>query len=94
MAFCKFCHCNLEPKLSDLLKHKDTSKHQKNAKLVTEHRPLDSYSSMSVEVQVSRAEALWANFTAEHNLSIALHHATRIFSKMFPGSQIAKFSSA
>ena len=37
MAFCRFCHCNFEPKLSDLLKHKNTSKHLKKAKLVSEH---------------------------------------------------------
>ena len=51
---------------------------------------------LTIFIQVSFAEALWANFTAEHNLSFALSdHATRLFSKMFPDSDIAKkFSSA
>ena len=46
--------------------------------------------------QVSLAEVLWANFTAEHNLAFALSdHATKLLSVMFPDSNIAKkFSSA
>ena len=42
------------------------------------------------------AEALWVNFTAEHNLAFALSdHATKLFAVMFPDSDIArKFASA
>ena len=42
MAFCKLCNCNLEAKLSDLRKHKATNKHSDNAKLISQHRTLDS----------------------------------------------------
>ena len=54
------------------------------------------YSDDHYSLQVSLAEALWANFTAEHNLAFALSdHATKIFGKMFPDSDIAKrFASA
>ena len=95
-AFCKFCNSNLEPKFCDLVKHKATAKHEKNTKVVSQHRPLESYSSVSMDLHVSTSELLWAHFTAEHNLSFALSdHATRVFTKMFPDSQIAKkFSSS
>ena len=39
---CKLCNCNLEAKLSDLRKHKATNKHSDNAKLISQHRTLDS----------------------------------------------------
>ena len=40
---------------------------------------------------MSLAEALWANFTAEHNLAFALSdHATKLFGRMFPDSDIVK----
>ena len=44
---------------------------------------------------MSLAEALWGIFTAEHNVAFALSdHATKLFVKMFPDSEIAKkFSS-
>lgn len=34
---------------------------------------------------------MWANFTAEHNLAFSLSdHATKLFPKMFPDSEVAK----
>lgn len=43
------------------------------------------------EASVIEAEALWASFVAEHNLPFsASDHATKLFSKMFPDSEIAK----
>uniref|UniRef100_A0A1X7VI38 DUF4371 domain-containing protein n=1 Tax=Amphimedon queenslandica TaxID=400682 RepID=A0A1X7VI38_AMPQE len=94
MAFCKLCNCNLEATLSDLRKHVSTKKHSDNAKLISQHRPLDSLPNATFESQVSLAEALWGSFTAEHNLAFALSdHATKLFVRMFPDSEIAKFSS-
>ena len=50
-----------------------------------------NYGNDVYSTQVSLAEALWANFTAEHNLAFALSdHATKLFAKMFPDSDIAK----
>ena len=112
LAFCKICNCNLEAKLSDLKRHSTTKKHDNarligqhrtlfsftNMTLDSKVHGIKSWNCnlLTIFIQVSFAEALWANFTAEHNLSFALSdHATRLFSKMFPDSDIAKkFSSA
>uniref|UniRef100_A0A1X7SS54 Uncharacterized protein n=1 Tax=Amphimedon queenslandica TaxID=400682 RepID=A0A1X7SS54_AMPQE len=51
MAFCKLCNCNLEAKLSDLRKHVSTKKHSDNAKLISQHRPLDSLPNATLESQ-------------------------------------------
>ena len=37
------------------------------------------------------AEVLWASFVVEHNLAFnASDHATKLFPKMFPDSEVAK----
>ena len=52
MAFCKLCNCNLEGMLSDLRKHVSTKKHSDNAKLISQHRPMDSLPNTTSESQV------------------------------------------
>ena len=54
MAFCKLCNCNLEAKLSDLRRHKATKKHGDNAKLVSQHRTLDSLTYMTLDSKVRK----------------------------------------
>ena len=67
------------------------------AKLSNNNTSLRAYFRQSpLEESVTRAEVLFANFTAEHNLPFLLaDHFTRLTSVMFPDSQIAKaFRSA
>ena len=54
MAFCKLCNCNLEAKLSDLRKHKATNKHSDNAKLISQHRTLDSLAHVILDSKVRK----------------------------------------
>ena len=40
---------------------------------------------------VIEAETLWASFVVKHNLAFnASDHATKLFPKMFPNSEVAK----
>lgn len=44
------------------------------------------------QIQVVRAEALFVQFAAEHNLSFRIgDHFTKLVKKMFPDSEIAKY---
>ncbi len=54
-------------------------------------KPLMSFIKPGISNSTIHAEALWASFVVEHNLAFnASDHATKLFTKMFPDSEIAK----
>lgn len=83
--------------IGDVKKHIATAKHQEMARVSNSNTSLRAYFRQSpLEESVTRAEVLFANFIAEHNLPFLLaDHFTCLTSVMFPDSQIAKaFKSA
>ena len=100
-----FAHCNTcgseinisHGGMSDIKRHFATAKHLDMAKVSNNNTSLRTFLRQSpIEESVTRAEVLFANFIAEHNLPFLLaDHFTRLTSVMFPDSQIAKaFKSA
>ena len=69
----------------DIQRHIATAKHQEMAKLSNSNTSLRAYFRQSpLEESVTRAEVLFANFIAEHNLPFLLaDHFTRLTSVMF-----------
>jgi hypothetical protein len=83
--------------IHDIKKHLATAKHQEMVKVSSSNQSLISLFKQSpIEKSVTRAEVLFANFIAEHNLPFLLaDHFTHLTRAMFPDSQIAKaFRSA
>lgn len=69
-------------------------KHHRDMAVACSSRSVTSFFRPTVSQGVIRAEALWVTFVAEHNLAFnTSDHATKLFSKMFPDSEMAqKFS--
>ena len=83
--------------IHDIKRHLATAKHLEMVKVTSSNRCLRSlFKESPIEKSVTRAEVLFGNFIAEHNLSFSLaDHFTHITKAMFPDSQIAKsFRSA
>ena len=83
--------------ISDVRKHLATSKHQQLVKAAGSCGDLIRIIPQSpTEDTVTRAEVLFANFIAEHNLPFATaNHFTHLTHAMFPDSKIARaFSCA
>ena len=71
--------------VNDVKKHVSTIKHQENVKSASGHHSLTTLFRTESRDQVIEAEILFANFTAEHNLSFLLaDHFTHLVSVMFP----------
>ena len=65
--------------------------HIKNEKSVTQQPSVSHIFRSLIDQQVCKAELKFAYMLAEHNLPMLLSdHASRLFSCMFPDSQIAK----
>lgn len=63
------------------------------SKAVLSTTPITSLFQPQRSHQATKAEVSWATFVAKHNISfLSSAHATKLFSKMFPDSEIAKFS--
>ena len=93
-AHCNFCNCEINIAhggVSDLKKHEQTMKHQETTKVGQSCKSLVTYMRQSpIKEAVTRAEVLFANFLAEHNLPFSLaDHFTRLTPVMFPDSQIS-----
>ena len=75
-------------------KHVKTLKHQQNFKFQEDSSKwkLEKFfvkTDSKMEHAITNAECLFTSVIIEHNLSIALSdHATKIFPKMFPDSEI------
>ena len=82
----------------DIKRHLATTKHQEMAKVASSNQSLRTLLNKQspIEKSVTRAEVLFSNFIAEHNLPFALaDHFTHLTRAMFPDSQIANaFRSA
>ena len=94
-ARCKCCYTDINVAhggVNDIKKHLATSKHQEMAKVVGSSRNVRAFFLQSpTEEKVTRAEVLFANFIAEHNLSfMTANHFTHLTSAMFPDSRHAK----
>ena len=77
----------------DLKKHSNTELHTKSAK-ASKPVPVSTFFVNKDDQLVIKAETLFSNFIAEHNLPFAVaDHFTRLCKDMFPDSKIAqKFS--
>lgn len=65
--------------------------HIEMVKASTSSKSVASFFKPKTSQVVIQAEAFWASFVAEHNLAFkASDHATKLFSKMFPDSEVAK----
>ena len=99
-ARCKCCYTDInvaQGGVNDIKKHLATSKHQEMAKVVGSSGNVRAFFQQSlIEEKVTRAEVLFANFIAEHNLSfMTANHFTHLTSAVFPDSKVAQvFSSA
>jgi hypothetical protein len=96
--FCSYCSRDVKIAsrgILDINRHESTDIHKDNVKLRSTTKSINAHfsvpSSDSIPTQVTRAEILWANFLAEHQLSFKISdHASKLFKVMFPDSQIAK----
>ena len=82
--------------MNDIKKHVSTAKHKENVKIASGSQSLTTLFRTGANDKVIRAEVLFANFVAEHNLSFSLaDHFTHLTTVMFPDSKIAReFSCA
>ena len=76
---------------NDIQKHVSTKHHQQMAKASTSSRTVTSFFRPQVQHSTIEAETRWAMFVSKRNLAfLASDYATKLFSKMFPDSEIAK----
>ena len=68
-------------------------KHQEIAKASSSTRTLASYYKPQLPQNVIEAETRWAMFVSKHNIAfLTSDHATKLFAKMFPDSEVARFA--
>ena len=81
---------------NDVTSHLKSKRHIDVSKTVRSTTPITSIFRQSSSDQTIEAEVRWATFVAKHNISfLSSDHATKLFGKMFPDSEIAKkFSCA
>ena len=97
---CKYCNTDINIShggVYDVKKHLSSSKHQEMVKAVGSSRNVREFFQQSpIEQAVTRAEVLFSNFVAEHNLPfMTADHFTHLTSSMFPDSKISQaFSCA
>ena len=80
---------------NNVMKHVRRKHHHETENAAKSSQSLASFCTpQSSQSKVIEAETRWATFTAKHNIAfLASDHATKLFHKMFPDSEIArKFS--
>ena len=66
-------------------------KHHKEMAKACSSRPVTSFFKPQTQQSVIEAESLWSQFVSKHNLPFqSSDHATKLFRRMFPDSEIAK----
>ena len=76
---------------SDIAQHVRSKRHIESDKAASTSRSLASVFQPQTSEKVIEAEVRWATFVAKHNLAfLSSDHATKLFSSMFPDSEIAK----
>ncbi|XP_072173823.1 uncharacterized protein [Diadema setosum] len=94
-AFCTVCSVDFNIShggINDIQKHIKSNKHQDQSKVRANTLPISKFfPSNSGDHNVIQAETQFTEFIIEHNLPLAVaDHASRLFRKMFPDSDIAK----
>jgi hypothetical protein len=94
-ALCESCGVDINighGGVNDVRKHLTTTKHQELRKATSSSKRLKAFFRQSpLEESITRAEVLFANFLAEHNVPFMLaDHYTHLASAMVPDSQVAK----
>ena len=85
--FCKFCFKSYVPRLSDILEHMNSDKHQ-NAKRKSSQSRIDTYGQGK---EIARSEIIWTYFTLFRNLSFNLSdYCNEYLSHMLRDSEIGK----
>ena len=101
-AYCKICNSHFSVAAggkNDCDRHAQGTTHIKFSKTVSQSKPMSTLflnaKNQELCSKVSKAEVLFSNFVAEHNLPFAVgDHFTKLAKEMFPDSEIAaKFSS-
>ena len=73
------------------MKHVKGKHHQEMAKAASSSRSVASLFKPQVSQSLIEAEVRWVTFVSKHNITfLTSDHATKLFPKMFPDSQIAK----
>ena len=93
-AFCTLCSADFSVKAGgkhDVFRHVSKKKHQDFANArSSEMKDIGSYFVKKDDDAVIKAECLFTSCLVEHNIQIsASDHASTVFKKMFPDSQIA-----
>lgn len=97
-AFCKSCKFDIKIThggRNDIKRHIDTPSHKSSDSSVSQTPTLKNmFSAVAQSDPVARAETLFANYVAEHNMPfLVADHFSDLVKEMFPDSQIAqKFS--
>ena len=77
--------------LNDVTSHLTSKRHIDALKIVHSTTPITSIFRQSSSDQAIEAEVRWATFVAKHNISfLSSDHATKLFGKMLPDSEITK----
>ena len=96
-AFCKLCQRHFSVShagKNDVKKHGNTDLHSRSLKTSKHLQSVSDFVVTKSDQDVIRAETLFSNFIAEHNLPFLIaDHLNKLCKKMFPDSKIAqKFS--
>nr|XP_057926630.1 uncharacterized protein LOC131128085 [Doryrhamphus excisus] len=93
-AFCTVCKTDIDIShqgATDCRRHVEGAKHKKFERALPFVPKVAPTFSGDPDLRTIRAETLFTNFIAEHNLPVAVaDHAGPLFKKMFPDSQIAQ----
>ena len=96
-AYCTLCNANLNISsggMNDLFRHGESQGHKTAALARSSSRKVGDFlivKDSAGEKAVTKAECMFSNFVAKHNLSFAVaDHFTKLVPKMFPDSEIAK----
>ena len=92
-ARCTYCASGFNISHSgrnDVTSHIRSKNHREMAKACSS-KSISSFVTPPTNHKVIEAEALWTTFVAKHNLAFETsNHATKLFHRMFPDSEIAK----
>ena len=92
-ARCTYCASDFNishSRRNDVTSHIRSKNHREMAKACSS-KSISSFVRPPTNHKVIEAEALWTTFVVKHNLVFETsNHATKLFHRMFPDSEIAK----
>uniref|UniRef100_A0A8C1QXY7 DUF4371 domain-containing protein n=1 Tax=Cyprinus carpio TaxID=7962 RepID=A0A8C1QXY7_CYPCA len=93
-AFCTVCKTDVDIShqgATDCRRHVEGTKHKKLESAIASVPKITTKFFGDQDLRTIRAETLFSNFIAEHNVPVSIaDHAGPLFKKMFPDSQIAQ----